>query len=127
MLNVPINLTDNAGEKIKELTALQDGAIGVKLSIVQGRGCGGNEYQMEHILEEEDGLDKIVIDNDVALYIPVQDSFMMFGMVIDFGQDPIGNESFLFTNPNERGRCGCGSSFSLDDEKIEHNQQQENA
>lgn len=118
MLNVPITLTENAGAKIKELTAQQEGAIGVKLSIMQGKGCGGNEYVMEHIMTEEEGLDKILIDSDLALYIPTQDSFMMFGMVIDYGRDQIGNEQFIFVNPNERSRCGCGSSFELDEDKL---------
>lgn len=119
MFNVPIQLTDNAKDKIKELTGELDGAIGIKLSIAQGRGCGGNEYRMEHISEEEAGLDKIIIDNDVALYVPVADSFLMFGMIIDHGVDQVGNEQFMFSNPNEAGRCGCGKSFAIDEEQAQ--------
>lgn len=119
MLNVPIQLTENAKEKIKTLTLEEKGAIGLKLYIAQGKGCGGNEYVMEHITEEEAGLDKIIIDNDIALYVPVTDSFMMFGMIIDHGMDQIGNEQFMFSNPNEAGRCGCGQSFAMDDAAMQ--------
>ena len=85
MLNVPIQLTENAKDKIRELAAEEKDSIGIKLSIAQGKGCGGNEYIMEHVSEEEAGVDKIMIDHDVALYIPINDSFMMFGMIIDHG------------------------------------------
>ena len=118
MTNVPIYLSDEAAARIKELTLEKEGAVGVKMSIVQGRGCGGNEYRMERIFQEEPGLDKIIVDNDIALYIPITDSFMMFGMAIDHGRDAVGNEQFIFRNPNEGGRCGCGESFSLDPEKL---------
>jgi len=121
MTNVPIHLSETAGKRIKELTAEKEGAIGVKLSIVQGAGCGGNEYRMERITQEEPGLDKILVDNDVALYIPISDSFLMFGMAIDHGRDAVGNEQFIFRNPNEGGRCGCGESFSFDQEKLAEN------
>lgn len=115
MLNVPIQLTERAKDKIKELTLEQKGAIGIKLSIAQGKGCGGNEYRMEHVSAEESGVDKIIIDNDIALYVPITDSFLMFGMIIDHGMDNVGNEQFLFSNPNEASRCGCGKSFALDE------------
>jgi iron-sulfur cluster assembly protein len=127
MLNVPIFLTDAAKEKLIELTGEVEGAIGVKLSIAQGRGCGGNEYRMERIREEQPDLDKIILDNDIALYIPVTDSFMMFGMIIDHSLDAVGNEQFVFQNPNEGHRCGCGSSFSIDPEKLRQQKQKESA
>jgi len=110
---LPIILTDAAKARIEKLTAAKDGAAGVVLRIAQGKGCGGNEYKMEHMLTEQPGFDKIPVSDTAALYIPVTDSFMMFGMTIDFGKDGVGNEQFLFSNPNEGQRCGCGESFSL--------------
>ena len=118
-MDVPITLTENAKEQLAKLSAQEDGAVGILLSVAQGRGCGGNEYRMAHLFEEVPGLDKIEVSDSYALYIPVSDSFMMFGMNIDYAKDGIGNENFVMSNPNEKGRCGCGESFSLDDEKLD--------
>lgn len=115
---IPITLTDAAKERIRHLTAQKDGAAGVILRIAQGKGCGGNEYKMDHMTGDGAGYDRIEVDDGVGLYVPVTDSFMMFGMEIDYGKDEIGNEKFLFNNPNESDRCGCGESFSIDLEKL---------
>ena len=118
-MTVPITLTDAAKDRIRAVTAQQPGAAGVILRIAKGKGCGGNEYRMEHMTEEKPGFDKIDVGG-AALFIPMTDSFMMFGMTIDYGRDGVGNERFSFTNPNEASRCGCGESFSLDPKKLNH-------
>ena len=123
-MNFPIHLTDNAKVQLKKLAAQENGAVGIKLSIAQGKGCGGNEYHMEHVFEDVSAMDKFLLGDGVTLYIPISDSFMMFGMIIDFARDNVGNENFIFKNPNEAGRCGCGISFTLDEEKLA--QMQEN-
>lgn len=113
-MTIPITLTAAAKARIGELTAQKPGAAGVILRIAKGKGCGGNEYRMEY-MEQPDarGFDRIEA-GDAALYIPVSDSFYMFGMAIDFKVDELKNAQFVFTNPNEVGRCGCGESFALD-------------
>jgi iron-sulfur cluster assembly accessory protein len=113
MAMIPITLTEGAKARVRELAARKDGALGVKLWIAEGKGCGGNEYRMDHVMEEAPGLDKIDVGDGVALYIPMTDSFKMFGMVIDYGEDDLGNAAFSYSNPNEAARCGCGESFSL--------------
>lgn len=118
MIQLPITLTDAAKDRICALTAQKDGAAGVILRIAKGKGCGGNEYKMEHMMEEQPGYDKVEAGNGTALYIPVADSFLMFGMTIDYGTDSVGNEHFIFENPNETSRCGCGESFSIDPVKT---------
>jgi iron-sulfur cluster assembly protein len=118
MVGIPITLTDGAKARVQELTARKDGALGIKLWIAEGKGCGGNEYRMDHMMEATTGFDKIDAGNGTALYIPLSDSFKMFGMVIDYGEDALGNATFSYSNPNESGRCGCGESFSLDTSKL---------
>lgn len=110
----PIILTENAKQRIRTLAAQEGDAPGVVLRIARGRGCGGNEYRMERMTGDGAGFDKIDAGEGVALYIPLTDSFLMFGMTIDFGKDGVGGEKFIFTNPNETARCGCGESFSID-------------
>lgn len=116
-MTIPITLTDAAKARIAELTAKKPGAAGVVLRIARGKGCGGNEYRMEY-KEDADakGFDVIAAGSGAgaALYIPMSDSLYMFGMSIDFKIDELKNAQFIFTNPNEAGRCGCGESFALD-------------
>ncbi len=112
---IPITVTEAAKARIAELAKRQEGASGLILRIAKGKGCGGNEYKMEHAEGEPAGHDRIDLGNGATLYVPMTDSFLMFGMTIDFGEDEMGNRKFLFTNPNEAGRCGCGESFSLPD------------
>ena len=113
-MTIPVTITDAAKARIRELTAQKAGAAGILLRIAKGKGCGGNEYRMEHMMGVQPGYDRIDAGEGAALYIPVADSFYMFGMAIDFETDKLSNSRFLFTNPNEAGRCGCGESFSLD-------------
>ncbi len=113
MTLIPISLTASARARIADLTARKPGARGIILSIAKGKGCGGNEYKMDYMIDEKPGFDKIATEGAAALYVPVTDSFMMFGMTIDYTKDELDNEKFVFLNPNETGRCGCGASFSV--------------
>ncbi len=114
-MTIPVTLTDAAKSRIAELTARKPGAAGVVLRIAKGKGCGGNEYRMEYKEDiETKGFDVIQASSGASLYIPMSDSLYMFGMSIDFKIDELKNASFIFTNPNEAGRCGCGESFALD-------------
>jgi iron-sulfur cluster assembly accessory protein len=114
---IPITLTDAAKARIAELARRHEGASGLILRIAKGKGCGGNEYKMDYADGVPAGHDRLDVADGLALYIPMTDSFMMFGMTIDFGTDDMGNAKFLFENPNETGRCGCGESFSIDPAK----------
>jgi iron-sulfur cluster assembly protein len=117
-MNIPITLTDAAKARIQELAARKPGALGIKLWIAEGKGCGGNEYKMDHVTEKPAGCDAIDAGNGVSLFIPMTDSFKMFGMRIDFAEDALGNAAFTYENPNEAARCGCGESFSFDPAKF---------
>lgn len=110
---IPITLTDAAKSRLSELTHADEGSAGILLRIAQNKGCGGNEYRMERVDAPPAGCDRIEVGEGVALFIPLSDSFMMFGMSIDFAEDDVGNKKFIFTNPNETARCGCGESFSI--------------
>lgn len=106
----PINITENAHNAIaKRIESGPEGTIGLRLN-VKPTGCSGNSYIMEYVSKE----DNIAQDDQFGdLYIAKTLSWMMFGMEIDYGIDELGNESFQFNNPNEKGRCGCGESFQV--------------
>ncbi len=114
----PINLTENAAKQIQKLMAnAPEGTMGVRLN-VKPRGCSGNSYQMEYIKPGENlGEDDKFTQDGAALYLPKVHSWMLFGIVIDYAEDEMGNAKFRFKNPNEKGRCGCGESFYVGGEK----------
>lgn len=110
---LPITLTEAAKDRIMELAAKKPGCAGMILRIAQGKGCGGNEYKWEYAETAPANHDRLDVRDGIAVFIPMSDSFMMFGMTIDFATDAVGNAAFAYSNPNETGRCGCGESVSF--------------
>jgi len=112
MTQEPVKITDIAAQKIIEKTALNEAAIGLRLT-VKTTGCSGNSYQMEHVLEEDRAKDDRFEKDGAVLYIPKMHSWMLFGTEIDYEESDV-TSGFTFTNPNEAGRCGCGESFTVE-------------
>ena len=107
-----ITITENAAKVIREKTALKGGAVGLRLNI-KTTGCSGNSYKMEHVMAEDLQADDKFERDGAVLYVPKIHSWMLIGMTVDFEKTKMG-EGFVFTNPNETGRCGCGESFQVD-------------
>jgi len=107
-----INITDAARD---HLVRVKGGLAGLRLMILKGKGCGGNEYDLRGV--EPDKIDptdeKFVVNDDLTLFIPAQDVMMLFGTVIDYVEDSVGNRRIEISNPNEKGKCGCGLSVSF--------------
>lgn len=108
----PVKITEKAVEQIKAKTALNSAAVGLRLT-VKATGCSGNSYQMEHVTEESLDKDDKFEKDGAVLYIPKIHSWMLFGTEIDYEDGDL-SSGFIFTNPNESGRCGCGESFTVD-------------
>lgn len=111
-MNAPIKMTDAAIAAIKSKTALKPSAAGLRLTI-KSTGCSGNSYQMEHVMAEDLAADDKFEFGGAVLYVPKMHSWMLFGMEIDFEETKMAS-AFVFNNPNEAGRCGCGESFSVE-------------
>ena len=110
----PITITTSAAEAISErIQDAKGNVIGVRLN-VKPTGCSGNSYAMEYVNEGDDvSQDDQFTKGEAVLFIPKTVSWMLFGIEIDYGMDNLGNESFIFKNPNEVDRCGCGESFRV--------------
>lgn len=111
-LTTEITLTDSART---HLTKVSNGAVGLRLSIRGGKGCGGNEYDLNPLTREEVnvGDDYIALDDVTNLYIPALDMLKLFGAQIDYIEDDLGNRRIDISNPNETGKCGCGKSVTF--------------
>ncbi|HWU84707.1 MAG TPA: iron-sulfur cluster insertion protein ErpA [Rhodocyclaceae bacterium] len=106
----PLNFTDSAANKVKELI-VEEGNDALKLRVfVSGGGCSGFQYGFtfdEEVNEDDTTLEK----NGVTLLIDSMSYQYLVGAEIDYTEGLEGSQ-FVIKNPNATSTCGCGSSFS---------------
>ena len=106
-----ITLTSAANDRIAELMARAPaGAIGVKLSTPR-RGCSGLAYSVDYVTEEN-AFDEKVATPGGAFYVDGASILYLVGSVMDWREDDFA-AGFVFDNPNAKGACGCGESFTV--------------
>ena len=106
-----IKLSDNAASRIKEIMSnAEKDALGVRVSVKSG-GCAGMSYVMEYTKEANPG-DKVIEDKGVKVYIDSAAILYLLGTEMDYKKEEF-SSSFVFNNPNETERCGCGESFKV--------------
>jgi len=104
-------LTPGAEQRIADLMArAPEGAIGVKLSTPR-RGCSGLAYSVDYVTEETRFDEKIETPGG-AFYIDGASVLYLIGSVMDWVEDDF-TAGFTFENPNAKGSCGCGESFTV--------------
>ncbi|QVM84511.1 HesB/IscA family protein [Novosphingobium decolorationis] len=104
-------LTPSAEERVAKLMAqAPDGAIGVKLSTPR-RGCSGLAYSVDYVTEESPMDEKIETPGGV-FYIDAASVLYLIGSTMDWQEDDF-TAGFVFNNPNAKGACGCGESFTV--------------
>jgi iron-sulfur cluster assembly protein len=105
-----MTLTDAAAERLRALYA--KGEQGKLLRIgVKTKGCSGMSYDMSWA-DEPAPTDEIVKDKDLTVLVDRKASLFLIGTVMDYETKAL-TSGFTFTNPNEKGRCGCGESFHV--------------
>ena len=106
-----IKISDNAVDRIKKIMSeAQNQTIGVRIGVKSG-GCAGMSYVMEYATDikpneeiiEEKGV-KVLIDPKAVMYL--------LGTEMDYKKEKFSSQ-FVFKNPNETERCGCGESFKV--------------
>lgn len=104
-------LTPGAEARIAELMAQAPAdAIGVKLSTPR-RGCSGLAYSVDYVTQETKFDEKIETPGGV-LYIDGASVLYLVGSTMDWVEDDF-TAGFVFDNPNAKGSCGCGESFTI--------------
>jgi len=103
-------VTDAAAERLRALYA--GGREGMLLRVsVSTKGCSGMSYVMDFVPAPGPG-DEVVTDKGVSVVVDRKASLFLIGTVMDYEVKPL-SAGFSFTNPNEKGRCGCGESFHV--------------
>jgi iron-sulfur cluster assembly protein len=121
VLNKPVlnkqvlTLTDAAAERVRRLmakapTAGDKPVLGLRIG-VKSKGCSGMSYVVEYAREQKK-FEDVVEDKGVRLFIDPTAVMFLLGSTMDYSEDKF-QTGFTFTNPNEKGRCGCGESFHV--------------
>ena len=106
-----IKLSDNAANRIKEIMSKADNnTIGVRVGVKSG-GCAGMSYIMEYAKEAKKN-EEVIEDKGVKVFIDPNAIMYLLGTEMDYKIDKFSSE-FVFKNPNETERCGCGESFKV--------------
>ena len=106
-----IKLSDNAALRIKEIMSnAEKNAVGVRVGVKSG-GCAGMSYVMEYAKEINPN-DEIIEDKGVKLFVDPGAIMYLLGTEMDYKKEEF-SSSFVFNNPNETERCGCGESFKI--------------
>jgi len=106
-----IQLTEAAVARIAELMGrAPDGAIGVKLSTPR-RGCSGLAYSVDYVTEEVP-FDEKIETRAGNFYVDGGSVLYLVGSTMDWVDDDFA-AGFTFDNPNAKGACGCGESFTI--------------
>ena len=104
-----IKLSDNAASRIKEIMSKADNsAIGVRVGVKSG-GCAGMSYVMEYAKEVKKN-EEVIEDKGVKVFIDPNAIMYLLGTEMDYKNEEFSSQ-FVFKNPNETERCGCGESF----------------
>ena len=107
----PMTLTETAAERVKSLLAGRGRpSAGVRIGI-RTKGCSGMSYTLE-FADEKNPFDEIVEDKGVTILIDPKATMFIIGTEMDYVESKL-ESGFVFRNPNEKGRCGCGESFHV--------------
>ena len=106
-----ITLTPTAEQRIAELMARAPvDAIGVKLSTPR-RGCSGLAYSVDYVTSEI-AFDEKIVTPGGTFYVDGGSILYLIGSTMDWVEDDFA-AGFTFANPNAKGACGCGESFTV--------------
>jgi iron-sulfur cluster assembly protein len=103
-----MQLTDAAADRLRHLYATGHEGMTLRISL-KAKGCSGMSYDMGWA-EAPGPEDEIVTDKGMTVLVDRKATLFLIGTVMDYEVKNL-ESGFTFTNPNEKGRCGCGESF----------------
>ncbi len=105
-----ISITENAAKHVAEQLANRGHGVGIRVGITT-TGCSGMAYVLEFVDKLDVG-DQVFEDHGVKIIVDPKSLVYIDGTEMDFVKQGV-NEGFEFKNPNAKGECGCGESFSV--------------
>ena len=105
-----ISLTPAAAERVKTFLASRGKGLGLRLG-VRKTGCSGFAYVVNYA-DDSAASDQVFEDHGVKVFVDPDSLPLINGTTVDFVKQGL-NEAFRFHNPNIKGECGCGESFTV--------------
>lgn len=105
-----ITVTETAAEHIKSQLQQRGKGAGIRVG-VKTTGCSGLAYVLEFV-DQQKPEDQIFSNHGVQVFVDPKSLLYIDGTQMDFTKEGV-NEGFKFTNPNVKGECGCGESFTI--------------
>lgn len=116
-MRAAMTLTAAAQERVAELLSrAPEGTVGLRFGI-KARGCSGLAYQVEYAKETKKFEEVIELEDGRRVLIDPPATMFLIGTEVDYATSAL-ESKFVFRNPNEEGRCGCGESFTTDAAKA---------
>ena len=107
---MPITLTEKAAQRVQNFLVNRGSGLGIRLA-VQTTGCSGLGYNLEFVDTTNDD-DTIFEERGVKVVVDAKSLIYLDGTEVDYVKEGL-NEGFEFKNPNAKGECGCGESFTV--------------
>ena len=106
-----LTLTERAADRVRQLVDKGgEGVLGLRVG-VKTQGCSGMSYFVEYAKEQKK-FEDVIEDKGVKLFIDPTAVMFILGSEMDYEEDKF-QTGFVFNNPNEKSRCGCGESFMV--------------
>jgi iron-sulfur cluster assembly protein len=106
-----IKLSESAAKRIKEImSSAENNAIAVRVGVKSG-GCAGMSYIMEYAQDIKPN-EEVINQRGVKVLIDPKAIMYLLGTEMDYKKEKFSSQ-FIFKNPNETERCGCGESFKI--------------
>ncbi len=111
MFGTAMVITDSAVGRVKKLLAQRGKpTFGIRLGI-RTAGCSGLSYTLE-FADAKGEYDELIEQDGVNILIDPKAAMFLIGTEMDFVEEKL-KSGFVFSNPNEKGRCGCDESFHV--------------
>ena len=111
MAPAPMTITTAAAERVKTMLEKRGKpSVGIRIG-VRSKGCSGMSYTLEYA-DEKTPFDEVLEDKGVTVLIDPKATMFILGTEMDYVEEKM-QSGFVFRNPNEKGRCGCGESFHV--------------
>jgi iron-sulfur cluster assembly protein len=105
-----ISLTTSAADRVRAFLRSRGHGLGLRIG-VKKTGCSGYAYTIDYA--DSIGADDVIFQEEgVKVIVDAQSLALIDGTEVDFVQQGL-NQAFKFRNPNVKGECGCGESFSV--------------
>ena len=111
MTPLTITISENAAKHVRDFTG-RESEENVSLRVgVKGGGCSGLTYDLS-IDSESLETDKVIEEHGITILIDKKSYIFLAGTILDYSGG-LNGKGFVFSNPNAKTTCGCGTSFSV--------------